>query len=87
MSCLLCFKFHCLCDYTAIPTSSICLCGMQIQREKAWEMWSHAVTSGRQRVDKQGVVPDINNSHFMLDQLRESVDDMLTDSSKLKHVA
>ena len=32
---------------------------MQIQREKAWEIWSHAVTSGRQRVDKQGAVPDI----------------------------
>jgi len=31
-------------------------------------MWSRAVTSGRQRVDKQGAVPDINNSHFMLDQ-------------------
>jgi len=26
------------------------------------------VTSGRQRVDKQGAVPDINNSRFMLDQ-------------------
>ena len=48
--------------------SSVCLCSMQIQREKAWEIWSHAATSGRQRVDKQGAVPDINNSHFMLDQ-------------------
>jgi len=41
---------------------------MQILREKACEIWSHAVTSGRQRVDKQGAVPDINNSCFMLDQ-------------------
>ena len=29
-------------------------------------MWSHAVTSGRQRVDKQGAVPNINNSILCL---------------------
>jgi len=33
-------------------------CSMQIRRRKAWEIWSHAVMSGRQRVDTQGVVPD-----------------------------
>ena len=27
---------------------------MQILRVKAWEIWSRAVTSGRQRVDTQG---------------------------------
>ena len=33
-------------------------CSMQIRRRKAWEIWSHAVMSGRQRVDIQGAVPD-----------------------------
>jgi len=33
-------------------------CTMQIRRRKAWEIWSHAFMSGRQRVDTQGVVPD-----------------------------
>jgi len=31
---------------------------MQIWRRKAWEIWSHVVTSGRPRVDIQGAVPD-----------------------------
>jgi len=40
-------------------------CRMSIQRGKAWENWSCAVTSGRQRVDTLGAVPNSNNSHFM----------------------
>ena len=32
-----------------------------IGRGKVWEIWSRAVTSGRQRVDTQGVVPNSNN--------------------------
>jgi len=31
---------------------------MQIRRGKAWEIWSRAVTSGRQKVDTRGAVPD-----------------------------
>ena len=31
---------------------------MQIQRRKAWEIWSHAVMSDRQRVDTQEAVSD-----------------------------
>ena len=31
---------------------------MQIQRRKAWEIWSHVVTSGRRRVDTQEAVSD-----------------------------
>jgi len=31
-------------------------CSMQIQKGKAWEIWSHVVMSGRQRVDTRGVV-------------------------------
>ena len=38
---------------------------MQIQRRKAWEIWSHAVTSGRQMVDVWGAVPNSSNSHSM----------------------
>ena len=30
---------------------------------KAWEIWSHVVMSGRQRVDTWGAGPDSNNSH------------------------
>ena len=30
----------------------------QIWRGKAWEIWSRAVMSVRQKVDTQGVVPD-----------------------------
>jgi len=30
---------------------------MQIRKGKAWEIWSRAVTSGRQTVDTQGAVP------------------------------
>ena len=30
---------------------------MQIRRGKAWEIWSRAVTSGRQMVDTRGAVP------------------------------
>ena len=33
-------------------------CSMQIWRRKAWEIPSHAVTSGRQRVDRQEAVLD-----------------------------
>jgi len=29
-----------------------------MEGDSAWEIWSHAVTSSRQRVDTQGVVPD-----------------------------
>jgi len=36
-------------------------CSMQIQRGEVWENSPHAVTSGRQRVDTQGVVLDHNN--------------------------
>ena len=31
---------------------------MQIRRRKSWEIWSHAVASGRQMVDIRGAVPD-----------------------------
>ena len=31
---------------------------MQIRRGKAWEISSRAVTSGRQKVDTRGAVPD-----------------------------
>ena len=30
---------------------------MQIQREKAWEIWTHVVMSGKQRVDTRGWCP------------------------------
>ena len=30
---------------------------MQIWRGEAWEIWSHAVMSGKQKVDTHGVVP------------------------------
>ena len=33
-------------------------CSMQIWRGKAWEIWSHAMTSGRQRVDTWGATPN-----------------------------
>ena len=39
-------------------------CSTQIWRGKVWEIWSHAVTSCRQRVHTGGVVPDCNNSSF-----------------------
>ena len=32
-------------------------CRIQAPRRKTWEIWSRAVTSGRQKVDTQGVVP------------------------------
>ena len=32
---------------------------------EGWEIWSHAVTSGRQMVDTQGAVPDSSNSRFV----------------------
>jgi len=35
-----------------------CLQYMQIQRGKAWEIWSCVMTSDRQRADGQGVVPN-----------------------------
>ena len=38
---------------------------MQIRRGKAWEIWSHAVMSGRQTADTRGVVPDSSNSRFV----------------------
>jgi len=28
---------------------------------KAWEIWSHPVTSGRQMVDTRGAVPDVES--------------------------
>ena len=37
---------------------------MQIQREEAWEIWSRAVSSGRQRVATWGAAFNCNNSHF-----------------------
>jgi len=59
-SCLLCFRFNCLWlwhrSHLKYLFQYLFACSMQIQREKAWEIWSHAVTSGRQRVDKQGAV-------------------------------
>ena len=33
-------------------------CSVQIWRGKAWGIWSHVETSGRQRVGTQGAVPD-----------------------------
>jgi len=41
-------------------------CSMQIQKWKAWEIWSHTMTSGRQMVDIRGLVSDCNNSQFTL---------------------
>ena len=41
---------------------------MQIQREKAWEISSRAVTSGRQKVDTRGAVPDSSNCRFVLNR-------------------
>ena len=38
---------------------------MQIWRGKAWEIWSCAITSGRQMVDTRGAVPDSSNSRFV----------------------
>ena len=38
---------------------------MQIRMGKAWEIWSRAVTSGRQMVDTRGVVPDSSISRFV----------------------
>ena len=38
---------------------------MQIRRGEAWEIWSRAVTSGRQMVDTRGAVPDSSNSRFV----------------------
>jgi len=35
---------------------------------KAWEIWSRAVTSGRQMVDTRGAVPDSSNSRFVLNR-------------------
>ena len=32
---------------------------------KAWEIWSCAVTSGRQKVDTRGAVPDSSNCRFV----------------------
>ena len=39
-------------------------CSMQIWRGKAWEIWSRAVTSGRQMVDTRRAMPDSSNSRF-----------------------
>jgi len=37
---------------------SLIACSMRVQRRKAWEIWSCVVTSGRQRVDTWGAVPN-----------------------------
>ena len=37
-------------------------CSMRTRRGKAWEIWSRAVTLGRQSVDPQGAMPEHNNS-------------------------
>jgi len=34
-------------------------CSMRIWRGKAWNIWPRAMMSGRQRIDTQGVVPNI----------------------------
>ena len=43
---------------------SLIACSMQIRTGKACEIWSLAVTSGRQMVDTQEV-PDCNSSRYM----------------------
>ena len=54
-----------------IPTSSICSpSSMQIQRRKAWEIWSHAVMSGRQRVDTQEAMSDEVLKHYQSENWR-----------------
>ena len=54
--------------FPAIPTSSFWLLGVSLQlwREKAWEIWSLTMTTGRQWVDTRGAVSNCSNSHFML---------------------
>ena len=49
-----------LASFPGVPTSSLwsSSCSMPLQRGKAWEIWSHAVTWGRQRADTWRVVPD-----------------------------
>jgi len=46
---------------------SLVACSMQVWSGEARKLWSHnMMTSGRQRVDTPGVVPDHNNSCLML---------------------
>lgn len=42
----------------AVPTSSLVVGSMQVQRGEALDIWSCGVTSGRRKVDTQRVVPD-----------------------------
>jgi len=47
-------------------------CSMKMQRGKAWEIWSCAVTLDKQRVDTRGAVPDCthcSNPYFALNYL------------------
>jgi len=41
----------------AVPTSSLVVSSMQVQRGEAWDIWSRGVTSGRQKVDTWRVAP------------------------------
>jgi len=42
----------------AIPTPVFDCLQYASMEGKAWEIWLHAIMSGRQRVDPEGVVPD-----------------------------
>ena len=50
----------------AVPTSSIWSLAVDKYGGKAWEIWSHAMPSGRQKVDTWGAVLSYNNSCFVL---------------------
>lgn len=39
------------------PPPVLITCNIQIRRGKTWEVWSHSVMSGRQRVDRRGRCP------------------------------
>ena len=41
-------------------------CNRQIQKRKAWEIWSFSVMSGRQRVDTWGTVPNDETRSLLL---------------------
>jgi len=51
-----------VCDVASLPGRShlqyLIAYSVQIRRGKAWEIWSRAVTSGRQKIDTREVVPN-----------------------------
>jgi len=64
-----CMVLHCMLHVASFPGRShlqyLIAYSMQIRRGKAWEISSRAITSGRQKVDTRGAVPDSSNCRFV----------------------